>query len=149
MLNVVLSTFHDNRSKDEFHRCLSIDVIASDPSSTTKTSIEDGLSRFFRAKTVACRCDCCGGDRALKTLHSQSRCVSIVAVPTALLLLSHNCAFFFPYSRPKVLLLHLKRFDNALGKNTSRVVFPATLMKKKQSQLRTTNWNCVLATIRL
>jgi hypothetical protein len=35
-----------------------------------------------------------------------------------------------PTSRPKVLLLHLKRFDNALGKNTSRVFFPATLIKE-------------------
>ena len=37
---------------------------------------------------------------------------------------------FFLNSRPKFLVLHLKRFDNALKKNTSRVSFPATLIKE-------------------
>jgi ubiquitin C-terminal hydrolase len=51
-------------------------------------------------------------------------------VLTAQLLLSLNSASFFLISRPKVLLLHLKRFDNTLGKNTLRVFFPATLIKE-------------------
>ena len=73
---------------------------------------------------------------------------SSIANPGVSLSLLCQLRFYFCLTTVRF-SLHLKRFDNALGKNTSRVVFPATLMKKKQSQLRTTNWNCVLATIRL
>jgi ubiquitin C-terminal hydrolase len=51
-------------------------------------------------------------------------------VLTAVLLLSLNSATFFLISRPKVLLLHLKRSDNTPGKNTARVFSPATLIKE-------------------
>jgi Ubiquitin carboxyl-terminal hydrolase len=36
----------------------------------------------------------------------------------------------FPNSRPKLLLLHLKQFDNTLKTSTSRVSFPATMIKE-------------------
>jgi Ubiquitin carboxyl-terminal hydrolase len=38
-------------------------------------------------------------------------------------------ARLFPNSRPKLLLLHLKRFDNNLKNSTSCVSFPAIMIK--------------------
>ena len=67
--HVLLPTFHDNRSRVEFERCLSIDVVAS---------IEESISRFFRAETVDYSCELCDGDEAVKTLRVLSGCVSIV-----------------------------------------------------------------------
>ena len=47
------------------------------------------------------------------------------------------------------MLLHLKRFDNALGKKTSRVFFPATLIKEalpaedNESELNSSDYSLI------
>jgi uncharacterized UBP type Zn finger protein len=95
-----------NRHKDEMHRCLSVDIV-HDPKSG-EASIESSVKQFFEPELREIKCEKCkDGTHANQSLSIASMYVSLQHL---------FCEWFVDWLtnilafRPKILLLHLKRF---------------------------------------